>query len=83
MPLQIVPALAAAVFARFTSFGIACLVGILIGVGESLLFYASTLSWFPKDNGNPLPGMQALLSSSSSSSSGSTCAGRAYRRAAS
>jgi branched-chain amino acid transport system permease protein len=61
LPLQIVPALAAAVFARFTSFGIACLVGILIGIGESLLFYASTLSWFPKDNGNPLPGMQALL----------------------
>jgi len=61
LPLQIVPALAAAVFARFTSFGIACLVGILIGVTQSLLFYASTLSWFPKDNGNPLPGMQALL----------------------
>jgi branched-chain amino acid transport system permease protein len=61
LPLQIVPALAAAVFARFTSFGIACVVGILIGVGQSLLFYASTLSWFPTDNGNSLPGMQALL----------------------
>jgi branched-chain amino acid transport system permease protein len=61
LPLQIVPALAAAVFARFTSFGIACVVGILIGVGQSLLFYASTLPWFPTDNGNSLPGMQALL----------------------
>lgn len=61
LPLQIVPALAAAVFARFTSFGIACTVGILIGVGQSLLFYVSTLSWFPTDQGSPLPGMQALL----------------------
>jgi branched-chain amino acid transport system permease protein len=61
LPLQIVPALAAALFARFTSFPIACLAGLLIGIGQSLLFYASTLSWFPTDNGNSLPGMQALL----------------------
>jgi len=25
------------------------------------VFYASTLSWFPTDGGNPLPGIQALL----------------------
>ncbi len=61
LPLQIVPALAAAVFARFTSFGIACLVGLLLGIGQSLLFYASTLSWFPTDQGSPLPGTQAFL----------------------
>ncbi len=61
LTLLIVPALGAAVFAGFTSFGIAGLVGILIGVGQSLLVYASTLSWFPTDNGNALPGMQALL----------------------
>jgi branched-chain amino acid transport system permease protein len=61
LPLQIVPALAAAVFARFTSFGIAAAAGILIGVGESLLFYISTLSWFPTDKGSPMPGIQALL----------------------
>jgi branched-chain amino acid transport system permease protein len=61
MTLQIVPALAAALFARFTSFGIASLAGFLIGIAESLLYYASTLSWFPTDKGNPLPGMQALL----------------------
>jgi branched-chain amino acid transport system permease protein len=61
LPLQIVPALAAAVFAGFTSFGIAGLVGLLIGVAQSLLFYASTLSWFPTDQGSPLPGVQALL----------------------
>ena len=61
LPLQIVPALAAAVFARFTSFGLAALVGLGIGVAQSLLFYASTLSWFPTDKGSPMPGVQALL----------------------
>jgi branched-chain amino acid transport system permease protein len=59
--LFIVPALAAALFAGFTSLWIACLAGFGIGIGQSLMFYASTLSWFPKDRGNPLPGIQALL----------------------
>ena len=54
-------ALAAALFAGFTSLGIACAAGFAIGIGQSLMFYASTLSWFPKDRGNPLPGIQALL----------------------
>jgi branched-chain amino acid transport system permease protein len=61
LPLQIVPALAAAVLAGFTSFGIAAVVGILIGMADSLLVYAQTFSWFPTDQGSPLPGMQALL----------------------
>jgi branched-chain amino acid transport system permease protein len=61
LPLQIVPALGAAVFARFISIWIATFAGILIGVAQSLVFYASTQSWFPTDKGNPLPGMQALL----------------------
>jgi branched-chain amino acid transport system permease protein len=61
LPLQIVPALAAALFARFTSFGIACAAGLLIGVAQSLMYYASTLSWFPTDHGNALPGLQQLL----------------------
>src|ERR687887_506578 len=61
LPLQIVPALAAALFARFTSFGIACAAGLLIGMAESLLYFASTLPWFPTDHGNALPGVQELL----------------------
>jgi branched-chain amino acid transport system permease protein len=61
LPLQIVPALAAALFARFTSFGIACAAGLGIGVAQSLMYYASTRPWFPTDNGNPLPGIQQLL----------------------
>jgi branched-chain amino acid transport system permease protein len=61
VPLQVVPALGAAVFARFTSFPITCLAGLLIGVAQSLLYYASTHSWFPTDGGIPLPGVNALL----------------------
>ena len=62
LALFIAPALAAALFARFTSIAIALVSGLLIGVGQSLMYYVSTLSWFPKSKGgNPLPGVQALL----------------------
>jgi len=60
LPLLIVPALAAALFARFTSFTVACGVGLLIGIGESLIFYASTQSWFPTQDGVALPGVQQV-----------------------
>ncbi len=59
--LFIVPALAAALFAGFDSLWIACAAGFGVGIGHSLVAYASTLSWFPTDDGNPLPGAQALL----------------------
>jgi len=61
LPLQVVPALAAALFARFTSFAIACAAGLLIGMGESVLYYFSTQSWFPTDHGIALPGVEQLL----------------------
>jgi branched-chain amino acid transport system permease protein len=63
LPLLIVPGLTAATFARFTSFGTTFVVGILIGMGESLLLYASTQPWFPTTAGpgSPLPGVQQLL----------------------
>jgi branched-subunit amino acid ABC-type transport system permease component len=61
LPLQVVPALTAALFARFTSFWIACLVGLGIGALESVLFYFQIQSWFPSDNGIALPGVQPLL----------------------
>ncbi|MEU3617930.1 ABC transporter permease [Streptomyces sp. NPDC006872] len=61
LPLQVVPALAAALFAGFTSLWIACSAGILIGVMQSILYYLSTQSWFPTDNGNAMPGLQQLL----------------------
>ena len=61
LALFVVPALAAALFARFTSIGIACLAGFLIGIGQSLMYYVSTLSWFPERRRQPAPGVQALL----------------------
>jgi branched-chain amino acid transport system permease protein len=61
LPLQVVPALAAALFARFTSFWMACLVGLAIGMLESILYYLQTQSWFPTDNGVAMPGVQQLL----------------------
>ncbi len=61
LPLQIVPALAAALLARFTSFGIACAAGIGLGIMESLIQYVSSQSWFPQSGGVALPGVQELV----------------------
>jgi branched-chain amino acid transport system permease protein len=61
LPLQVVPALAAALFARFTSFAIACAAGLVIGMAESVLYYLQTQSWFPTDHGIGLPGVQQLF----------------------
>ena len=59
--LFIVPALAAALFAGFKSLWIACVAGFGVGIGQSLMQWVQTLSWFPTDRGNPLPGIPALL----------------------
>jgi branched-chain amino acid transport system permease protein len=61
LPLEIVPALGAALFAGFSSLGVACFAGLLMGAGASLLNYWSSLSWFPKSQGNPLAGLAELL----------------------
>jgi branched-chain amino acid transport system permease protein len=61
LPLQVVPALAAALLARLTSFGIACAAGLGIGILNSLIDYFSTKSWFPTDQGVPLPGTKELI----------------------
>jgi branched-chain amino acid transport system permease protein len=61
LPLEIVPALAAALLARFMSFWIAALVGLLIGMGGNLLFYLQTMNWFPKSGGVPIPGVEDVL----------------------
>ena len=47
LPLQIVPALAAALIAGFTSFGIACAAGIGLGIIDSLLQYVTSLVLVP------------------------------------
>jgi branched-chain amino acid transport system permease protein len=61
LPLQIVPALAAGLLARFTSFGIACAAGLGIGILNSLINYASAQPWFPTTDGTAIPGVQELL----------------------
>jgi branched-chain amino acid transport system permease protein len=61
LPLQIVPALAAALIARFTSFGVACAAGIGLGIIDSLLQYVSNLSWFPTSGGVAIPGVAELV----------------------
>src|SRR6186997_2389178 len=61
LPFLVVPALAAALFARLTSFTIACACGLGIGMAESLIEYASTKSWFPTSEGVAWPGVKELL----------------------
>ena len=61
LPLQIVPALAAALIAGFTSFGIACAAGIGLGIIGSLIQYVTALSWFPTSGGVALPGVYELV----------------------
>jgi ABC-type branched-subunit amino acid transport system permease subunit len=61
LPLEIVPALGAALFAGFSSFGVACFAGLLMGAGASLLNYWASQSWFPQSQGNPLNGLPELL----------------------
>ena len=60
LPLIVVPALAAALLARFTSIPVACMVGLAIGMFENVLYYLSTQPWFPTDHGVSLPGVQEL-----------------------
>ncbi len=61
LPLQIVPALAAALLAGLSSIEIACAAGFAIGIAFSLLDWMSGLSWFPTAGGVPLPGVPELL----------------------
>ena len=60
-PLLVVPALAAALFARFTSFAIACAVGLALGAMQNIIYYLSTLTWFPTTNGTAIGGVGDLI----------------------
>jgi branched-chain amino acid transport system permease protein len=62
LAFQVVPALAAALLAGFTSFFVACFAGLAIGAVQSLLLYWSTQSWFPTDTaGTPIHGLPELF----------------------
>jgi branched-chain amino acid transport system permease protein len=61
LPLQIIPALAAALLASFTSFWIATASAFGISILYSIIAYASSQSWFPQSGGVALPGVTDLL----------------------
>jgi branched-chain amino acid transport system permease protein len=62
IPLTVIPALGAALLARFTSFPIAMAAGVGLGILESEVTYAQSLNWFPSDLAHqPLPGVSDLL----------------------
>jgi branched-chain amino acid transport system permease protein len=60
IPLAVVPALAAVLLARFTSFSVAAAAGLGMGVIQSLITYLQSLSWFPTAANQPLPGVYDL-----------------------
>jgi ABC-type branched-subunit amino acid transport system permease subunit len=61
IPLAVVPALGAALLARFTSFGIAASVGIAMGIVDSLVIYCASKPWFPTSAGIAIPGVTELI----------------------
>jgi branched-chain amino acid transport system permease protein len=61
LPLQIVPALAAALVAGMSSCTLAVAASFGIGILYSLINYISGLSWYPTSGGIALPGVTDLL----------------------
>ena len=61
LALAVVPALGAALLAKFTSFLTAAAAGIGMGILQSLVTWAGTLPWFPQAQGLPWPGVTELL----------------------
>src|SRR5262245_35074442 len=62
LAFQVVPALGAALLARFTSFFIACFAGLAMGAVQWLLVYWQSQSWYPTDEGGaPLRGVYELF----------------------
>ncbi|MFC6879409.1 ABC transporter permease [Actinomadura yumaensis] len=61
LALAVVPALGAALIARFTSFTVAALAGLGMGALQSVALYLQTLSWFPTSKGLPMPGLPDVL----------------------
>jgi branched-chain amino acid transport system permease protein len=61
IPLTVVPALAAVLIARFTSFGVAAAAGLGMGVIQSVVVYLQAQSWFPTSSGQPVPGVSDLV----------------------
>ncbi|SHN15136.1 ABC transporter permease [Cryptosporangium aurantiacum] len=61
IPLAVIPALGAALLARFSSFLIATGAGLTLGIVQSVLVYLQSRPWFPTADGQPVPGIADLL----------------------
>jgi branched-chain amino acid transport system permease protein len=61
LTLAVVPALGAALLARFTSFTVAALAGLGMGVIQAVVTYLQTKAWFPTTGGLPMPGVPQLI----------------------
>jgi branched-chain amino acid transport system permease protein len=61
LALAIIPALAAALLARFESFSIVVVAGFAMGIVQSLVIWLQSMSWFPTAGGNMLPGVADLV----------------------
>ena len=59
--LAVIPALAAALFARFTSFSVVTVAGLAMGAIGSIITYLSSLSWFPTSAGSAMPGVTQVV----------------------
>jgi branched-chain amino acid transport system permease protein len=61
LTLAVVPALGAALLARFESFTVATLAGIAMGAIRAVVTYLQTKPWFPQSGGLPMPGVPELI----------------------
>ena len=61
LTLLVVPALAAALLARFNSFIVTLLAGLAIGMGQSWIQLIANKSWFPKSGGTAIPGLETAV----------------------
>ena len=61
LPLQVIPALAAAILAGLSSLSIAAAASFGIGIIYGLVTYASGKSWFPHSSGVAIPGVTDVI----------------------
>jgi branched-chain amino acid transport system permease protein len=59
--LMVIPALGAALLANFSSFMVAALAGLGMGIIEAVVIYLQTKSWYPTAQGQPIPGVPDLI----------------------
>lgn len=57
LTFAVIPALAAALIAGFTSFSVAALAALGVGIVQSLIIWMQTKSWYPQSAGSPLAGV--------------------------